>query len=117
MIARFCPLTKAAVLLALSFPQLAAADTFTSATVLGWPEAQQNALFQTSITMTGIVATRRDDTSHIARCIDDWYSDAKGTVATVNASIRESMRQLSEYHPQAVIIAVVEKACGKFDGS
>lgn len=115
MIARFRTATKAAALLALSFPQLAAADTFTSATVLEWPEAQQNALFQTSITMAGIVATRRDDTRHIARCVDDWY--AEDVLTQRQSEIRDAMTQHPQHHPQAIIVALIEKNCGFFSGS
>jgi hypothetical protein len=95
-------------------PQLSAAEEFQSAQVLEWSRESQNSLFQSSVTMIGIVASQRDDTSHIARCIDGWYWDGDRADSEQNDSIRDAMRRFPDYHPQAVILAVVEKACGNF---
>lgn len=117
MIVRFPRLAKAAALAALSFPQLAAAQGFTSADVLAWPVVQQDSLFQTSVTMIGFVAAETGGHSEIARCIDGWYWKEGKADSEKNASIRDAMERFPEYHPQMVILAFVEKACGKFNPS
>ena len=112
MIARFRTLTKAAVLLALSFPQFAAADTFTSATVLGWSEEQQLSLLRSSVTMIALIAMQRDDTNHIARCIDTWFEE--GQMQAKLDGFRDAMTRYPDHHPQGIIMVLVEKECGKF---
>lgn len=111
MIARNWIAANAAALAFLTCPQLLSADGFTSAQVLEWGESSQNALFQNSITMAGIVATQvRPD---IARCIDGWYS--AGQIEQRQAQIRDALQLYPDHHPQAIILAVIEKACGQFE--
>lgn len=112
MVARKHLIAKAFALALVTYPQLvSAADMFTSESVLTWEERDQNALFQSSITMIGIVATQvRPD---IARCINDWYSASM--IARRQEHIRDVMRQYPDHHPQAIILAVIEKACGQFE--
>jgi hypothetical protein len=114
MIAGFRSTAKALTLAALTFPQLAVADEFTGADVLAWTEAQQDSYFQTSVTMIGIVATQVAGREQIANCIDGWYWKGEGADPEKNASIREAMQRFPETYPQALILAVVEKACGQF---
>lgn len=102
------------MLVLVSFPQLAAAQGFTSATVLEWSEANQDAMFQTSVTMIGVVAAQMNAHKDIARCIDGWYLKEGAVDPERNEEIRETLSRFPEIHPQAVILAVVEKACGKF---
>ena len=101
----------------LGYSQNTIAKEFTSATVLEWPEASQNSLFQSSVTMIGFVAAQVDAHSHIARCVSDWYWKGEQADPAKNEAIRNAMRRFPEYHPQMVILAVVEKACGKFGKS
>lgn len=98
--------------LALALP--ASAESFTSADVLEWDEEQQAGYFQTSVTMIGIVATQVDGSEHIANCIDAWFGGPVEGAEKRAARIREVMQGIPEYHPQAVILAVIEKECGKF---
>lgn len=114
MIARFRSPTKAAVLLALSFPQLAAAEGegFTSAAVLEWSEEQQLSLLRSSVTMIALVAMQRDDTNHIARCLDTWFEE--GRMQTKLDGFRDAMTRYPDHHPQGIIMVLVEKECGKF---
>ncbi|WP_171168101.1 hypothetical protein [Ruegeria sp. HKCCA0370] len=114
MITRKALLLNAFVLSLVSFPQISAADGFTSADVLEWPEASQNNYFQTSVTMIGIVATQVEGREHIAECIDSWMGGGQESVPKRAAVIRSVMEGIPEYHPQAVILAVIEKECGKF---
>lgn len=96
----------------LFYPQLSSANGFTSADVLQWSHRSQEAMFQTSVTMIGIVATQTGNHGHIARCIDQWT--ANGTEAARNDRIRDAMRRFPQHHPQAIILALVEKECGAF---
>ena len=114
MIAFKTAAANAVLAAALGFPQLVSADGFTGADVLGWSQEAQDSFFQTSVTMIGIVATRRPDTAHIAECIDGWYGGGDASQPQRSARIREVMQGLPQYHPQAVILAVIEKECGEF---
>lgn len=77
--------------------------------VLKWPADSQSFYFRTSVGMAGLIAARNNK-KHSA-CVDDWYfSD----VTKADAAIRETMAQNPTYHPQAVILALLQKACGSF---
>jgi hypothetical protein len=99
---------------ALLFAAAASADGFTSADVLKWSEESQNSFFQSSVNMIGLVATQIEGRDHIAECIDSWFGGAVVGAEQRAARIREVMQGIPEYHPQAVILAVVEKECGDF---
>ena len=115
MITRFPGLTKALALVALSFPQLAAADTFTSATVLAWSETEQASYFSISVGMVGIVAMQTGRHDDAVTCINNWYwPDGAQEHGPQNETIRTVMRSLPDAHPQAIIMAVIERECGSF---
>lgn len=105
---------KAIAALVAFYPQTSFAESFTSATVLEWSESDQDGYFQTSVTMIGIVATQTGKHGHIAECIDNWYGGGDASQPQRSDRIREVMRALPDYHPQAVILAVIEKECGEF---
>lgn len=97
---------------ALGFPQISSADEFTSATFLEWPRDSQRGNFQASIGMAGFIA-RQNDSTH-GECLERWYF---GDTDRAEASILEAMRKNQQYHPRAVIVAMLQKACGPFDYS
>lgn len=97
-----------------AYPQISLADGFTGADVLNWTEQQQNNYFQTSVTMIGIVATQVEGREQIAECIDGWYWKGEAADPANNAFIRDAISRYPDLYPQAVILAVVEKNCGKF---
>ena len=84
------------------------AETFTSAEFLKWPRANQSAYFSVSIGMAGFIVSMHEKPK--ARCLEDWYF--KNTDAAEN-TILETMRQHPEFHPRGVIVAVLQKRCGK----
>ena len=88
----------------------AAAETFTGAEVLEWSPQGQTSYFQTSIGMAGIIAAQvnRDH----ARCIDNWHAAQRGQNYP---AILEAIRTYPAYHPQGVVLAVLQKACGAFE--
>lgn len=98
----------------LIYPQLSHAQDFTSADVLEWDQEAQDSYFNTSVGMIAILATQTGSHGHIADCLNDWYWTDDGNDPAKNDLIRDVMNGLRDYHPQAVIIAVVEKHCGTF---
>lgn len=117
MVTRFHAAAKVMALAALSFPQFASAQEssgFTGAQVLEWAEGQQNAYFQASVTMIAIVATQVKGREHIANCIDGWYGGGDASQPQRSARILEVMQAMPQYHPQAIVLAVIEDACGDF---
>lgn len=93
---------------------VAQADTFTSAKFLAWPADSQVSYFRTSIGMVGVIASQMS--RNIAPCIDAWYFADPAVQTQRNEAIRALMRKYPDYHPQAVILALVQKECGKFTG-
>lgn len=87
---------------------------FTSKDVLAWSGTAQDSFFQTSVTMIAIVATQTGQHDHIAQCIDTWYGGGPESQPQRSARLREVMENLPNHHPQAVILAVIEKECGEF---
>ncbi|MEM9099047.1 MAG: hypothetical protein AAGC79_11040 [Pseudomonadota bacterium] len=105
---------KAFLLALLTYPQTLSANGFTSAEVLGWQPKSQETLFQDSISMIAIVAGQTGDHGHIAKCIGDWYAEGAAGTTERNTQIRDAMWRFPDSHPQAVILAVVQKRCGSF---
>ena len=89
-----------------------AQETYSSGEFLEKSLESQNAYMQIAVTMAGVVATQVRP--EIAHCIDDWYGGE--TMARRNDHIRSVMRNHPEFHPAGVILAVIQKACGKFSG-
>ncbi|MEM6890150.1 MAG: hypothetical protein AAF636_18745 [Pseudomonadota bacterium] len=98
----------------MSFPQLLWANEFTASDVLKWGQEAQNSYFNTSVGMIAILAARTGEHGHVADCLNDWYWTDDGNDPKKNDLFREVMSTLGTYHPQAVILAVVEKHCGSF---
>lgn len=117
MIAKTALIANAALMLAASFPQAVSAEDFTAADVLEWSEGSQNTYFETSVGMIAILASRTGTHNEIADCMNTWYWTEDGVDGTKNQLIRQVMGELPDYHPQAVILAVVEKHCGTFEPS
>lgn len=94
------------------YPQEARAEEFTSADFLKWSDASQNSYIHNSVGMSGVIAfqSRKD----ISRCIDRWYFADSVVQKQRNAQIKEVMRRNPSYHPQGVLLAVIQKECGEF---
>ncbi len=88
------------------------AEEFTGEQFLNWPRESQDSLIQNSITMTAIIATQgRED---IARCIDEWYPLDESIIKMRHDHILKIIGENPTYHPQGVILAVIQKQCGSF---
>lgn len=96
--------------LALVYPQLSSAETFTSKEFLTWKPEHRIAYFRNSISMTGVIATQFD--SGKARCIDEWHArqDRAG-----HPILLEAARTYPDYHPQGIVLWVLQKECGKLN--
>jgi len=88
---------------------------FTGEEFLTWNRANQDSFIEVSVTMAGIVSGRaRKD---ISRCIDEWYSLEDETRRKRNTHILGIVESNPEFHPQGVILAVLEKRCGSIKPS
>ncbi len=114
MITKKAALANAAALFLASYPHQILAQATTASDVLEWSAESQDSFFQTSVMMIAIVATQTGEHGHIAECIDGWYGGGDASQPQRSERIREVFRTLPDYHPQAVILAVIEEACGDF---
>ena len=95
-------------LMAASYPQSSYADGFTGTELLSWSAANQAHYLQVSLGMVGVVAAQIDQRQ--AECIDTWYL---ADTAKRHREILQTVKQYPDYHPQGVILALVQKICGK----
>ena len=92
------------------YPHTAHAETFKSSEFLTWKRESQEFYINANVGMAGLIAAQNDK-KH-AECLEDWYWDDQ---EKSSKHILDVMRQYPEYHPRGVILAVLEKQCGKFD--
>lgn len=82
-------------------------DTFKSSDFLNWDLKSQTYYIRTSIGMAGLIAGRNDEAQ--GKCLDNWYFN---DTPLRDQFILKTMRRVPDYHPRAVILAVLEKQCG-----
>lgn len=100
-------------MLAGCYPQEAsAAEEFTGKQFLEWPRDSQNSLITYSITMTAIIGTQTKP--EIAKCLDEWYPLDPAITKARQDLIIKTIGEYPDYHPQAIVLAVVQKQCGYF---
>lgn len=87
-----------------------AAEGFKSSEFLTWSPENQRGYITTAATAAVVIANMNRDGQ--GRCIDDW-----GTKYSAGGyqPVIEAMKRLPDYHPMAVTIAVIQKACGGFE--
>jgi len=106
--------TPAAILIAAllaGYPQTSFAEGFTGSDVLKWKKSSQESYFRTSVSMAGVIASQ--NRNEAAQCIDRWYFMDTGTQQKRANHIRDIMKQYPDHNPQAVIFAIIRKACGR----
>lgn len=84
-------------------------DGFKSSEFLRLPVEKQRGYISTAATAAGVIANL--NRAGQAKCIDDWgvkYSESG------YQPVIEAMKKLPDYHPMAVTLTVIEKACGEF---
>ncbi|MFW8594713.1 hypothetical protein [Cribrihabitans neustonicus] len=114
MIARKRLFAKGILIALVLCPQLSAANGFTSADVLEWEQSAQDSYFNTSVGMVAVVGTQTNFPENIVECLNAWYWPNGSVNADSNASIREAMERFPTLHPQAIVLAVIERECGSF---
>jgi len=105
-------LCSGALLVGAICPQVSQADAGTGHVFLGWDTPSQDGFISTSISMAGIIASQTKPS--IAACIDEWYFQNPAIKAQRNDEIRQSIRENRDFHPGAVIYALLTKRCGAF---
>ncbi len=110
----FISISKAAVtglaLLALIYPQVSEAETFTSGKFLTWPQDSQDFYIRTSIGMAGLII--RQSNAADGDCVDRWYFSA---MDQRNRMLKKIMTENPRFHPHGIILGVLQKECGSFD--
>ena len=111
------PVTKAfkafifSLFLIFTVPQNAMAGT-TTAEFLKWDRKAQESFFDVSLTMVGFVSAQTKP--RMAECINNWYFKTKSLQSKRNENFLREMPKYKSYHPTAVLLGFIEKACGKF---
>lgn len=80
---------------------------------LSWSEGNQLSYIANNVSMTKIIASQTSP--QIAECLDTWYSTSQQTRSQRQSEIIIAMKELPNYAPQVIVLAVIEKACGKFE--
>ncbi|OYW55479.1 MAG: hypothetical protein B7Y80_16875 [Hyphomicrobium sp. 32-62-53] len=99
-----------AILSTIACTQAGIADEgFKSSEFLRLPVENQRGYISTAATAAGVIANLNRKGQ--AKCIDDWVGlHRDGGYRPV----MEAMKKLPNYHPMAVTLTVIEKACGEF---
>ena len=86
-----------------------AEEAFKSSEFLRLPPEKQRGYISTAATAAGVIANL--NRAGQAKCIDNWVgqNSTNGYQPVIDA-----MKSLPDYHPMAVTLTVIEKACGKF---
>ena len=108
-LAKWAMAACALLALSLAAAPAAQAEGFTGADLLKWDRENQSFYFRASVGMAGLIAARNDK-GH-SDCVDRWYfSDTERG----DAAIVDAVRKFPGHHPQAVILAMILKACGPY---
>lgn len=84
-------------------------DGFKSSKFLTYPEDSQKSYIGSSAMMAGLIATQNQPGQ--AKCVDEWATkDFEANYRKVVGT----MKTFPDHHPTAVILAVLQKACGSF---
>lgn len=100
-------LAMGAALLALTYPQTGLAETFKASDFLKWQLKSQTTYIRTSVGMASLIAGR--NSKQQGECLDEWYFN---DTPLRDRFILDTMKRVPDYHPRAVILAVLEKQCG-----
>ena len=88
---------------------VASENGFKSSEFLRLPVENQRGFISTAAIAAGVIANM--NRAGQAKCIDEW--GAKHSEGGYQPVI-EAMKKLPDYHPMAVTLTVIEKACGTF---
>lgn len=85
-----------------------AGEQLTNKALLDASPAQQKSFISNATVMAGLIAAQNKPGQ--AECIDSWY--AKNEKNNFSP-ILDTMKRLPNYHPNAVLLAMLEKSCGE----
>ena len=102
----------AVALVAISCPQKLHAEQFKSSDFLTWGRDNRSWYLEVSVTMAASVASQ--NVKGQSACIYEWYFRNGEVNPRREKQIFDAMRSNPQYHPHAVILAVLQKACGSF---
>jgi len=86
-----------------------AGEAFKSSQFLTYSAEARQSYITSSAMMAGLIASQNNPRQ--GKCIDDWIARQS---AQGYASVVEVMKRYPDHHPSAVIVAVLDKACGSF---
>ncbi|TBR44337.1 hypothetical protein CBF23_003195 [Marinomonas agarivorans] len=92
------------------FSGIAQADILTSKDFLTWPEVHQKFWIQGSIDTAALISSHSGNKEQ-GKCIAQWYYGDKR--AERNSLIIASMEKYSDVPPEAIMVALIKKACGE----
>jgi hypothetical protein len=98
----------ASVVLCVALTSPTKAQSFEVADFLKWELSSQRSYIDANVGMASLIAGQNDKVQGL--CIDDWFY---GDTDVATSEVIEIMKRFKEHHPRAVILAVVEKHCGK----
>lgn len=79
----------------------------------GWDEAAQRGFVSTSVSMALTIASQTD--KDLMQCIFEWYGKGDDKIeAQREDEIIEVIGNYVAHQPYAVVLAVLQKQCGKF---
>ncbi|MEP1932161.1 MAG: hypothetical protein ABJJ37_12860 [Roseibium sp.] len=82
---------------------------------LTYDYATQDSFIGSTIWTAAVIATQIRQ--ELASCIADWYTNDPDIMQERNAEILSVMKKLPDSYPSGVVVAVLQKKCGKFGGS
>jgi len=82
----------------------------TSAEFLDYPARSQTSFINASVLIAGLIADQNAPKQ--ARCLDAWSAEQ---VKAGYPDVLNAMRRFPSYHPSGVVLAVMQKQCGKFE--
>ncbi len=87
---------------------MAQAEDFTNKDFLTLQEAHQKFWIQGAVdALSQVAAAKANETG---RCVMEWYYGPKH--AARNGLILASMEKYPDAHPRAIVLALIERACG-----
>ncbi|MEP2943003.1 MAG: hypothetical protein ABJO72_04310, partial [Hyphomicrobiales bacterium] len=84
----------------------------TSSEFLKWERGQKDYFLQVSVVTAITIATQVRKA--LGSCISDWYSSDAAIIKQRHDEVLGVMKRLPEHHPSAIVLAVLQKKCGKF---
>lgn len=76
-----------------------------------WDKEAQIGFLSTSVVMAITIASQSD--RELMRCIDEWYGKDE-TKKTRQNEVLKTIAENQKHLPNVVLLAIIQKACGKF---